>query len=91
MAGITITSVAKSYGGKTEGAAVSGLDLEIRDNTFVTENFVLISPQHPGDLDDASPDAPKSVWPDGPGTQPRPSVVNIWRTGRAGQPGRIGA
>ena len=36
MAGITITSVAKSYGGKTESAAVSGLDLEIRDNTFVT-------------------------------------------------------
>ena len=27
MAGITITSVAKSYGGKTEGAAVSGLAL----------------------------------------------------------------
>jgi secreted PhoX family phosphatase len=57
----------------------------------VTENFVLISPQHPGDLDEASPATPKSVWPDGPGTQPRPSVVNIWRTGRAGQPGRIGA
>jgi secreted PhoX family phosphatase len=57
----------------------------------VTEEFVLISPQHPGDLDDASPDAPASTWPDGPGTQPRPSVVNIWRTGRAGQPGRIGA
>jgi secreted PhoX family phosphatase len=57
----------------------------------VTEEFVLISPQHPGDVDDASPDAPASTWPDGPGTQPRPSVVNIWRTGRAGQPGRIGA
>jgi secreted PhoX family phosphatase len=57
----------------------------------VTEEFVLISPQHPGDVDDASPDTPASAWPDGPGTQPRPSVVNIWRTGRAGQPGRIGA
>jgi uncharacterized protein len=57
----------------------------------VTENFVLISPQHPGDLDDASPDAPMSTFPDGPGTQPRPSVVNIWRVGRAGRPGRIGA
>ncbi len=36
MAGITIKDVSKSYGGKAEGAAVSGLDLEIRDNTFVT-------------------------------------------------------
>lgn len=36
MAGITITDVSKSYGGKAEGAAVSGLNLEIRDNTFVT-------------------------------------------------------
>jgi iron(III) transport system ATP-binding protein len=36
MAGITIAGVSKSYGGKTDGAAVSGLDLEIRDNTFVT-------------------------------------------------------
>jgi uncharacterized protein len=57
----------------------------------VTEEFVLISPQHPGDVDDASPDAPASTFPDGAGTQPRPSVVNIWRTGQAGQPGRIGA
>ena len=36
MAGITITDVSKTYGGKAEGAAVSGLNLEIRDNTFVT-------------------------------------------------------
>jgi iron(III) transport system ATP-binding protein len=36
MAGITIKDVSKSYGGKAVGAAVSGLDLEIRDNTFVT-------------------------------------------------------
>jgi iron(III) transport system ATP-binding protein len=36
MAGITIKDIAKSYGGKGEGAAVSGLSLEIRDNTFVT-------------------------------------------------------
>jgi uncharacterized protein len=56
----------------------------------ITEEFVLISPQHPGDLDDASPENPMSTWPDGPGTQPRPSVVNIWRVGRAGRPGRIG-
>jgi iron(III) transport system ATP-binding protein len=36
MAAISIKNVAKSYGAKTEGAAVSGLNLEIRENTFVT-------------------------------------------------------
>jgi iron(III) transport system ATP-binding protein len=36
MAGITITNLSKTYGGKAEGAAVSGLNLEIRDGTFVT-------------------------------------------------------
>ncbi|WP_088347225.1 MULTISPECIES: ABC transporter ATP-binding protein [Rhodomicrobium] len=36
MAGITIKDVSKNYGGKSEGAALSGLNLEIRDNTFVT-------------------------------------------------------
>jgi iron(III) transport system ATP-binding protein len=36
MAGITIKDVSKTYGGKADGAAVSGLDLEIADNTFVT-------------------------------------------------------
>ncbi|WP_308282856.1 PhoX family protein [Pseudonocardia nigra] len=56
----------------------------------VTDEFVLISPQHPGDLDDASPESPASNWPDGPGTQPRPSVVNIWKVGKNGRPGRIG-
>jgi uncharacterized protein len=56
----------------------------------ITDEFVLISPQHPGDLDGASPETPQSTFPDGPGTQPRPSVVNIWREGRGGRPGRIG-
>jgi iron(III) transport system ATP-binding protein len=36
MTGITIKDVSKTYGGKTDGAAVGGLDLEIADNTFVT-------------------------------------------------------
>ncbi len=36
MAGITIKDVSKSYGGKAEGAALSGLTLDIHDNTFVT-------------------------------------------------------
>lgn len=52
----------------------------------VTDEFALVAVQHPGDVDDASPDAPASTWPDGPGTQPRPAVVNIWRD----DAGRIG-
>ena len=56
----------------------------------VTEEFVLISPQHPGDLDGGSIETPASNWPDGGGSQPRPSVVNIWNAGRDGRPGRIG-
>jgi secreted PhoX family phosphatase len=56
----------------------------------ITPDFVLISPQHPGDLDGASPETPLSTFPDGPGTQPRPSVVNIWKVARNGRPGRIG-
>ncbi|GAA1402471.1 PhoX family protein [Pseudonocardia kongjuensis] len=43
----------------------------------VTEDFVLVSVQHPGDLDDASPEQPASHWPDGGATQPRPAVVSI--------------
>lgn len=56
----------------------------------VTDEFVLISPQHPGDVDGASPESPKSSFPDGPGSQPRASVVNIWKVGPGGRPGRIG-
>lgn len=56
----------------------------------VTDEFTLVAVQHPGDLDDASPDKPGSTWPDGPGMQPRPAVVNIWRDGDGGRPGRIG-
>ncbi|WP_423213701.1 PhoX family protein [Pseudonocardia sediminis] len=58
---------------------------------IVRDDFVLISVQHPGDLDDASPEKPASTWPDGPGTQPRPSVVAIRRVGEGGRPGKIGA
>jgi len=56
----------------------------------VTDEFVLLCAQHPGDIDDAGPDQPGSTWPDGAGSQPRPSVVNIWRVGENGRPGRIG-
>jgi hypothetical protein len=49
----------------------------------VTEDFVLVSVQHPGELDDASADRPASHWPDGGTSQPRPSVVCVVREGGA--------
>jgi uncharacterized protein len=44
----------------------------------IEDDFVLVSVQHPGEIDGASADNPLSHWPDGPGTQPRPSVVVAW-------------
>ncbi|MEQ3550822.1 PhoX family phosphatase [Pseudonocardia nematodicida] len=55
----------------------------------VTEDFVLVSVQHPGDVDDASPEAPASHWPDGGTAQPRPAVAAI-RHIRDGRPAKIG-
>ncbi|MGQ0776591.1 MAG: PhoX family protein [Pseudonocardiales bacterium] len=56
----------------------------------VIENrLALVAVQHPGELDGASADQPASRWPDGPGTQPRPSVVSVWKTG-PNRPGLIG-
>jgi len=45
----------------------------------VTDDFVLVSVQHPGELDGASADNPLSHWPDGGDSQPRPSVVAVWK------------
>ncbi|HEY0454088.1 PhoX family phosphatase [Actinophytocola sp.] len=44
----------------------------------VTDDFVLVSVQHPGELDGASADNPLSHWPDGGTSQPRPSVVAVY-------------
>ncbi|GAA1080555.1 PhoX family phosphatase [Pseudonocardia alni] len=55
----------------------------------VTENFVLVSVQHPGDVDDASPEKPASHWPDGGAAQPRPAVAAI-RHLKDGRPAKIG-
>ena len=52
----------------------------------ITESRVLVCVQHPGELDDASADKPASHWPDGGDSQPRPSVVAVWKSGA----GRIG-
>ena len=46
---------------------------------IVQEQRVVVSVQHPGELDDASADAPASHWPDGGDSQPRPSVVAVWK------------
>jgi uncharacterized protein len=48
----------------------------------VTDDFVLVSVQHPGELDGASADNPLSHWPDGGTSQPRPSVVAVWKKRR---------
>ncbi|WP_156754648.1 PhoX family protein [Actinokineospora pegani] len=48
----------------------------------ITDDFVLVSVQHPGELDGASADNPLAHWPDGGNTQPRPSVAQVWKYGR---------
>ncbi|QFZ23865.1 PhoX family protein [Saccharothrix syringae] len=45
----------------------------------VEDDFVLVSVQHPGEIDGASADNPLSHWPDGGATQPRPAVVAAWK------------
>ncbi|WP_233576477.1 PhoX family protein [Saccharopolyspora rhizosphaerae] len=45
----------------------------------VRDKLVTVSVQHPGEVDGASADEPASHWPDGGTSQPRPSVVAIWR------------
>ncbi|WP_222709217.1 PhoX family phosphatase [Nonomuraea sp. C10] len=39
---------------------------------------VWVAVQHPGEADGATPDRPASRWPDGEGSQPRPSVAVVW-------------
>ncbi|RZQ65442.1 PhoX family phosphatase [Amycolatopsis suaedae] len=55
----------------------------------VTDNVVLVAVQHPGENADSSAN-PTSHWPDGGNSQPRPSIVSVWRKGAWGLPGRIG-
>ncbi|SDF71195.1 PhoX family protein [Pseudonocardia oroxyli] len=78
-----------SLTGETRGRTTQFLSVPIGAETcgpVVTDDFVLVSVQHPGDVDDASPDRPGSHWPDGGSAQPRPAVVNVYREDR----GRIG-
>ncbi|MFE0099358.1 PhoX family protein [Streptomyces sp. NPDC059009] len=46
---------------------------------LVQDRRVLVSVQHPGEVDGASVEKPASVWPDGAGKITRPSVVSVWR------------
>ena len=43
---------------------------------------VFAAPQHPGEIDGASPDAPKSTFPWGGNTQPRPSVIQVQKANK---------
>ena len=45
----------------------------------IEDDFVLVSVQHPGEVDGASAANPLSHWPDGGTSQPRPSVVAVWK------------
>lgn len=47
----------------------------------VMDDLILITPQHPGELDGASADSPASHWPDGGTSQPRSAVVAVWKSG----------
>ncbi|MCH7233091.1 PhoX family phosphatase [Glycomyces sp. L485] len=53
---------------------------------IIEDRHVLVAAQHPGEVDGSSFENPASVWPDGPGSIPRPSVVNVTKQGF----GRIG-
>ncbi|MFJ7064093.1 PhoX family protein [Streptomyces sp. NPDC101115] len=46
---------------------------------LIQDRRVLVSVQHPGEIDGASVEKPASVWPDGPGRIVRPAVVAVWR------------
>ncbi len=48
----------------------------------ITDDFVLVSVQHPGEIDGATANNPQSHWPDGGTSQPRPSVAVVWRKDR---------
>ncbi len=45
----------------------------------IQDRRVLVAVQHPGEVDGASVENPKSAWPDGPGRIVRPSVVAVYR------------
>ena len=51
----------------------------------ITDDFVTVCVQHPGENDENSVDSPASRWPEGGNGTARPSVVAVWKSD-----GRIG-
>ncbi len=51
---------------------------------IIERDLVLVSAQHPGEVDGADADDPASNWPDGGDSRPRPSVVAIRPTRASG-------
>ncbi|MCK0175960.1 PhoX family phosphatase [Mycolicibacterium sp. F2034L] len=45
----------------------------------ITDDFVTVCVQHPGEYDDNSIDNPRSRWPEGGNGTARPSVVAVWK------------
>lgn len=46
---------------------------------IIQDERVVVAVQHPGEFDEASADNPMSHWPDGGDSQPRPSMVAVWK------------
>ncbi|GLZ33103.1 phosphatase [Lentzea sp. NBRC 105346] len=71
--------------GKRRGFVRQFLTVPIGAETcgpVITDDFVLVSVQHPGEVDTANANNPVSHWPDGGTSQPRPSVAVVWRKDR---------
>lgn len=47
---------------------------------IIADERVVVAVQHPGEFDEASADNPMSHWPDGGDSQPRPSMVAVWKS-----------
>ncbi|MEI5611247.1 hypothetical protein ACKI2C_43060 [Streptomyces brasiliscabiei] len=46
---------------------------------IIAKDRILVVPQHQGETEGARPPRTPDVWPDGPGSIPRPSVVAVWK------------
>ncbi|MGY5125790.1 PhoX family protein [Streptomyces nigrescens] len=59
----------------------------------IEDDFVLLSVQHPGEVEGSDAQHPASHWPDGGAHLPRAAVVAVWRPdgGGIGMPGPSGA
>ncbi|MFD5393049.1 PhoX family protein [Streptomyces sp. NPDC127097] len=59
----------------------------------IEDDFVLLSVQHPGEVEGADAQHPASHWPDGGTSRPRAAVVAVWRPdgGGIGMSGPSGA